>query len=93
MDKIITISLIITAIHVSMLHGMIFYFVREWLELKLPEWLQKPLFSCIICMGGCWTVILFPLLYGYIDFRIIFVALQVIGLNTIISILISKLYD
>lgn len=93
MDKIITISLIITAIHVSMLHGMIFDFVREWLETKLPEWLQKPLFSCIICMGGVWTLILFPILYGFIDFRIIFVVLQVIGLNTIISILISKLYD
>lgn len=93
MDKVITISLIITAIHVTMLQGMVFSFVRDFLEKKFPEWLQKPLFSCIICMGGVWTLILYPILYQCIEINTIFVMLQVIGLNTIISILISKLYD
>ena len=92
-EKAITISLIITAIHISMFDGMIFNFIRVWLEKVLPEWMQKPLFSCIICMGGVWTLILYAILYQHIEINTIFVGLQVIGLNTLISILISKLYD
>ena len=93
MDKVITISLIITAIHVSMLDGMIFGKFRNLLEKYVPEWFQKPLFSCIICMGGLWTLIFYQILYHCIEINTIFVALQVIGLNAIISILISKLYE
>lgn len=93
MEKVLTISLIITAIHISMFDGMIFNFISLWLENRLPEWIQKPLFSCIICMGGVWTLILYPILYQHIEINTIFVALQVIGLNTLISILISKMYD
>jgi hypothetical protein len=104
MDKVITISLIITAIHVSTLPGMIFQKVPKMYDKFLLKQdtksllnylflLRKPLYECLICMGGLWTLILYPILYQCIEINTIFVALQVIGLNAIISILISKLYD
>ena len=43
-------------------------------------------------MGGCYTLILYPLMYGF-DYQIITTMLQVIGINTIIVALISKMYE
>ena len=93
MDKVLTISLIITAIYASLKDGMIFFNIRLWLEKTFPNWLHKPIFECLICMGGIWTLILYPILYQCIEINTIFVMLQVIGLNVIITNLISKMYD
>ena len=91
MEKALTISLIITAIHVSMWDSMIFSKIRLYLQ-RLPSWTHKPLFECLICMGGVYTLILYPLMYGF-DYQIITTMLQVIGINTIIVALISKMYE
>ena len=91
MLKALEISLIITAIHVSMWDSMIFGKIRLYLQ-RLPHWTHKPLFECLICMGGCYTLILYPLMYGF-DFNIIITMLQVIGINTIIVAVISKMYE
>jgi len=100
MERAITISLIITAIHVSMWEGMIFSFVRVWLSNIIDDILtpnaalkvKKPLFECLICMGGIWTLILCPIIYQW-ELNIIITMLEVIGINTIISGLINRLYD
>lgn len=91
MLKALEISLIITAIHVSMWDSMIFGKIRLYLQ-RLPQWTHKPLFECLICMGGIYTLILYPLMYGF-SFNIILTMLQVIGINTIIVALISKMYE
>lgn len=89
MGKALEISLIITAIHVSMWDSMIFAKIRLYLQ-RLPSWTHKPLFECLICMGGIYSIVLMFILYQHIDFIIM---LQVIGLNTIISALIQRLND
>ena len=91
MEKALTISLIITAIHVSMWDSMIFAKLSLYLQ-RLPRWTHKPLFECLICMGGIYTVLLYPILYGF-DWNLITTMLQVIGINTIIVALISKMYE
>lgn len=91
MEKALNIALIITAIHVSMWDSMIFAKIRLYLQ-RLPNWTHKPLFECLICMGGVYTLILYPLMYGF-DYQIITTMLQVIGINTIIVALISKMYE
>lgn len=91
MLKALEISLIITAIHVSMWDSMIFGKIRLYLQ-RLPHWAHKPLFDCLICMGGCYTLILYPLMYGF-DYQIIITMLQVIGINTIIVALIKQMYE
>jgi len=89
LEKALEISLIITAIHVSMLDGMIFDWFRIWISNQLEkcrlEWFKKPLFDCLICMGGIWTVILN-------GFNIPTI-LIVIGINTIITSIITHIYD
>ena len=87
--KAITISLIITAIHQSMKDGMIFEKLRtaaaNLLDKARVPILKKPLYECLICMGGIWT----PALYG-LDWEIIPTMLATIGLNTLIAYLTER---
>lgn len=94
------ISLIVTAIYASMWEGMIFSGLRvkvsnlidRFFKSKTAYMLKKPLFDCLICMGGLYTLIIYPVLFGF-DIHIFKTMLEVIGINTIISGLISKLYE
>lgn len=54
--------------------------------------LRKPLFECLICMGGVYTLVLYPLLYGW-SWAILPTMLGVIGLNTLISALTCHLHE
>ena len=96
LTRIIIISLIITAIHVTTWDGMIFHRPAEWLGDVLDRFhvscLRKPLFECLICMGGLWTLILDPLLFGW-SWWVVVDMLAVIGLNTLISAAICRLRD
>lgn len=100
MINALEISLIITAIHVSMWEGMIFSGIRvktsnlidRFFPSKTAHMLKKPLFDCLICMGGIWSLIIYPMLFGF-DINILKTMLEVIGINTIISGLISRLYE
>ena len=93
-EKAIIISLMITAIHVSMWDGMIFGKLREWLNGVLSimgaRWLAQPLYECNICMGGIWTLVLYPILFGW-DIWLIAVMLMVIGLNVLVACAIKYL--
>lgn len=96
LTHIITISLIITAIHVCTWDGMILYRLAERvggvLDIFHLSVLRKPLFECLICMGGIWTLAIYPVLYGW-SWKIIPTALCVIGLNAIISSLLCNYHD
>ena len=95
-EKICIIALIITAIHVSMYDGMIFGGFKDWIAGVLDKWhctaLKRPLYECNICMGGIWTLIIYPALYGF-SFEIIPVMLGVIGANVIVAAIIKYLYN
>lgn len=96
LEQIIITSLIITAIHVTTWDGMIFHSAAEWLgqflDIMGVSVLRKPLFECLICMGGIWTFAIYPILYG-ISWNVVPVAVAVIGLNTIVSLVICKLHE
>lgn len=93
---IVILSLIITAIHVTTWDGMIFHRPAEWLGSVLDffhaSFFRKPLFECLICMGGVYTLVLDPLLFGWSWWVLVDMA-AVIGLNTIISAAICRLKD
>jgi len=86
--KAVEISLIITAIHISMWDGMIFFKIRLFLSNLIDkcklEVLKNPLFDCLTCMGGVWTLILFPMLFR-MSLDILPIMLMVITLNTLID--------
>lgn len=95
-EKVITISLIIVAIHVSLMDGMIFGQLRQKLDQLTErmhiEILRMPMYECIICMGGIWSAILYPILYGW-SWDLIPTMICVIGLNALLSPIITKIHE
>lgn len=96
LQQIIIISLIITAIYISMREGMIFHCVRRMMHIVCDyfhaPYLLNPLCECIICMGGVYTLGIYPLLYG-LSWQIVPVMLGVIGMNTLIAAAICRLHE
>ena len=94
LTRIIILSLIITAVHVTTWEGMIFHRPAEWIGEWLDRWhmsvLRKPLWECNICMGGIWTLVLDPVLFGW-SWWVLVDMLCVIGLNTLIASALSRL--
>lgn len=97
LTRIIAISLIITAIHVSTWDGMILHRpatrIGEMLDKMRLSVLRKPLFECLICMGGIYTIALDPIVFGELSLHVISDMLCVIGLNTIISAFICRMQE
>lgn len=94
-EQIIVISLIVTAIHVSMRDDMIFGGFKMRLSNLLDALhlsvLKRPLYECNICMGGVWTCVLYPILYGF-NWYLFPVMLGVIGANVVIAAILKYLY-
>ncbi len=91
--KSLIISLIITAIYSSMQEGMLLgnmrIGIKKFLDsLGFSDFWHKPFCDCLTCMGGIYTVILYPLLYGF-SMEMLPTMLVVIGLNSIISKFLS----
>ena len=95
LEQIIILSLIITAVHVTTWEGMIFHrpalLLGDLLDRLHLTVLRKPLFECIICMGGIYTLVLYPILYGW-SWNLLPTMLGVIGLNTLIAAFICRLH-
>jgi hypothetical protein len=96
LHRIVILSLIITAVHVCTWDGMILHRPAEWLggvlDFLRVSFFRKPLFECLICMGGVYTLVLDPLLFGW-SWWVIADMLAVIGLNTLISAVICRLHE
>jgi len=95
-ERIVILALIITAVHVSTWEGMIFHkpaeALGEWLDKHHLVTMRKPLFECLICMGGIYTLILDPIIFG-LSWWVLVDMLAVIGLNTLISAATCRLNE
>ena len=83
------ISLIVTAIYMTMQDGMIFEKLRIGLQILLAktgheEWIGKPMYGCLTCMGFWWGLLVYIFLYGINTYTLPTV-LIVMGINTIID--------
>lgn len=92
-ERVIILSLMITAIHVTMCEGMLLNPLRVMIgnvldKIKLSV-LKKPIYECLICMGGIYTIVLYPIIWGF-SWNVLPVMLCVIGLNSIVSRLIEE---
>lgn len=96
LTQIVIIALITTAVHVSTWDGMLFHrpalLLGDLLDRLHLTVMRKPLFECLICMGGIYTLVLYPLLYGW-SWAILPTMLGVIGLNTLISAFTCHLHE
>lgn len=95
-ERICIISLIITGIHMTMQEGMIFEHLGVLIGNTLDRFhmsiLRKPIYECLICMGGLWTVILYVCMFG-ISWELVPMVPAVIGLNSIISSFIKYIME
>lgn len=85
-------SLVITGVYASTWDGMIFGHFRSKLDGLLPMWIQKPLYSCVICMASFWGGSLYLIFKG-IDLNIITHIISLAGLNTLIAGIIFLAYE
>lgn len=97
LEQVIIISLIELTIHVCMWDGMIFGKLRACIDSLLyttfgvnAHYISMPLYECPTCMGGIWTLVIYPVLYG-LSWTVIPVMLAVIGCNTLLATFINKL--
>lgn len=84
LQTVVITSLKILAIWVCFQDGMILGPVRRMLERILPTILRKPLFECLTCMGGVWTVFFWWI--GGQEIPLIELLPAVIGLNYLIAV-------
>lgn len=95
-ERIFVISLIITAIHVVMWEGMLLERLGKricsLLDRLHMSFLQKPLVTCNICMGGVYTLLIYPILYGW-SWEIIPTMIGVIGMNTLIAAILKYIQE
>lgn len=90
-DFVIICSLVCVCVHVSITwEGFILNWSLKYLD-KLPEVLRKPLFDCLPCMGGIYTlaILIIAGLTGegiQVDVWFFLQPLAVVGLNTIVQL-------
>lgn len=82
LEQIFIVSFIVMAIWATMWEGMIFGFIRKWLQV-LPEKLQMPIFDCPICMSIWYGEIAYWIIWGNSIKESIIVAISSMGLNAI----------
>jgi hypothetical protein len=94
----LNISLIILGVHASTRDGMIFERPRaaiqnvmdRMLGVVWSERLQKPLFSCVVCMASVWSLILSPY-FGIAWYNIPAIILTVAGINYFVDMCIYSI--
>lgn len=87
-------SLQLTAIHVVLkVDGMIFKGLGNLLTAKLHPIIAMPLFDCLICMGGIWSMAKGHFEFGSDYVSILSSMVCIIGINALLTTQISKLYE
>ena len=90
LEKIVIVALIVIAIWGTMLNGMIFGFLGNWIVEKFPIWISKPLCDCFFCMSAWYGTALYWIIWGNSVKEWIIVVISAMGMNVIIG-LITKL--
>jgi hypothetical protein len=81
--KAFCISFIVIAIWATYWEHMIFGFVTKIGEKYLPEWLQKPLFSCPICLCPWYGTVIYWMFFPGPIAEYIVTIVVAMGINTV----------
>lgn len=89
LEQSFIIAFIVFGLHYIMYtHGMIFSFVADWAaRVKLPQYIDKPLYSCPICMVPWWGTAIYWAVWGNSVGEWIFVVICGMGINAVIVFL------
>lgn len=89
-EKIIIIALFTIGYCCTFWPGMIFEKIGDWLEIHLPEWLNKPLWKCYICACFWLGTLLYWVFWHGAFGEYILTVIPAMGLNAVISELTNK---
>lgn len=84
-EKIFITALVTIAIWATLLNGMIFGFLGNWINEKFPKWLSKPLVECVICMTMYYGSALYWILWGNGIREWVIVVISAMGVTTIFA--------
>ncbi len=84
-EKVIIIALLVIAVWAVFLDGMIFGKIGNWGANKLPKWLSKPLFDCMICMTVYYGTAAYWLIWGESVKEWAVVVIAAMGFTTIFA--------
>lgn len=85
-------ALFVLFLNASTWEGMIWHKESEWLQGRFPEWVLKPIYSCPICSGFWWAIVI-QLILG-VEFGVGFVLTPFItGGMGVVSVLIIKIIE
>jgi hypothetical protein len=74
--------------------GMIFNSLANWLTIHLPEYVRKPLFDCLTCMGSFWTLLWWVAVFGFtFNWWLPFCVFIVVGTNAIATLFVSYIIE
>jgi hypothetical protein len=84
-------------VHVTFWEEHIFEEVGNWLDMKLPEWLQKPLYGCPICMSFWYGFIAMLILNPELNFwqraATVFAAGGINVINVVFTTFLGKMKE
>ena len=84
-EKILIISLIVFAIHYTMLPGEVFGFIGDWFKKHLPAAFDNPLYACVICMAPWYGTLIYWLVWHGDIKECVIVVIAAMGLNAVIN--------
>lgn len=93
--EILLIGLFCNGLYISAEEGMIFYEPAKWLKSK-PDWLSKPIISCVYCMASFWGSLLhIPLgfIFGVSAFMLPVVIVSAVFMNGFIRLVYEVLLN
>lgn len=88
--QIVVISLIVLAVYATMIKGNIFSFIRRLGDRYAPEWVQKIVYDCYICMCAYYGSIAYYLLFRNSIKDWIVTIICAMGLNTFVYFVSNK---
>lgn len=89
-EKVLIMSLWTIGYCCTFWEGMIFEKIGNWLEKKLPEYIQKPVYSCFICACFWWGSLIYWLVWGNSVIEWFITVVAAMGLNGALSKLFRK---
>jgi len=86
LEKIVIVALVVVAIWGTMLNGMIFGILGNWIVDKFPVWLSKPLCDCVFCMTAWHGSLIYWLIWGESGKEWGIVVISAMGINAMFAV-------
>lgn len=82
--------MLVWAIHAVFWNNMILGFASRWVSKIVPQWVQFPLYGCVVCMSPYYGSAAYWIIWGNSWQEWVVCVLSVMGLNAILVSFLPK---